>query len=138
MKNNKFIKIFIKYAACVIPAALVSLLVLDTHEYALAASDVERYRILTDAFTIPGVILIMVAALVFISNLGGFDGLGYSLKVAIKRLLPFFGAAPDEKYIDYVERKRASRIKGYHFILFSGIAFLAAALFFMYKFYQLY
>ncbi|MBR5311073.1 MAG: DUF3899 domain-containing protein [Oscillospiraceae bacterium] len=138
MKNNKFVKILIKYAACIVPATIMTLLVIDTHELALAESEVERYRILTDAFTIPGVVLIMVAALVFISNLGGFDGLGYSLKVAIKRLLPFFGAVPDEKYGDYVERKRAHRIKGYQFILHSGLLFLAIALYFMYKFYQIY
>ena len=108
------------------------------HGFSAAASEVEKYRILSDAFTIPGVTLIRVAALVFISNFGGFDGLGYSVKYALKRLLPFAGLSDPGKYLDYVGRRRASRINNYSFIWISGVLFLAVALFFMYKFYQLY
>lgn len=138
MKNSKLLKTLLKYAACIIPGGIITLLVIELHGYSLAGSDVERYRVLCDAFSIPGVTLIMVAALVLISNAGGFDGIGYSVKYALKRLLPFAGLSDPGKYIDYVERRRASKIKRYSFIWISGLAFLAVALFFMYKFYQIY
>ena len=138
MNNKKLLKTLLKYAVCIIPGGIISAMVLNFHGYSSAGNAVERYRILCDAFTIPGVTLIMVAALVFISNFGGFDGIGYSVKYAIKRLLPFAGISDPGKYIDYVERRRASRINGYSFIWICGLGFLAVALFFMYKFYQLY
>lgn len=138
MNKKKLLTTLIKYACCIIPGAIISWLVLDQHGYSSALSDVERYRILCDAFTIPGVILIMAGALVWISNLGGFDGLSYSLKIALKRLLPFGSVEKPEKYFDYVERRKGKRLKGYHFIFITGIGFLALALFFMFRFYQLY
>ena len=137
MNKKKLLTTLIKYACCIIPGALISWLVLDQHGFAYA-TEVDRYRILCDAFTIPGVILIMAGALVWISNLGGFDGIAYSLKIAIKRLIPLGSVEPPEKYFDYVERRKSRRLKGYHFIFITGIGFLAVALFFMYKFYQLY
>lgn len=128
----------LKYACCIIPGGLISWTVISQYGYFTAKTDIERYRVLCDAFTIPGVILIMAGALVWISNLGGFDGIAYSLKIAIKKLIPFGAVEKPERYFDYVERKKGNRLKGYHFILITGMGFLAVALFFMYRFYQLY
>ena len=138
MKNNKLLNLLIKYAVCVIPAGLIATLVLSQHGYKEAATDMERYRILCDAFTIPGVILIMVGALIWISNTGFFDGISYSVGIALKRLLPFASIQMEDKYYDYKMRKKEARLKGYHFVFITGAVFLAAALFFMYKFYQLF
>lgn len=137
MNKKKLRSTIIKYAACLIPAGLISWLVVDLHGYSAAATEAERYRVLCDAFTIPGVTLIMISLLLVISNAGGFDGIGYSMKRAIKMLLPF--ANKDmEKYYDYRERRQNNKLKGFGFIMKSGLIFLAIALFFMYKFYQVF
>ena len=137
MKKKQILSTILKYAACIIPGGLVTWLVLDLHGYAFASSEAERYRVLCDAFTIPGVVLVMISLLFIISNSGGFDGIGYAVKRAAKMLLPFVGKDM-EKYYDYKERRQNSKLKGFSFIWKSGLLFLAAALFFMYKFYQVY
>lgn len=137
MKKKQILSTILKYAACIVLGGLISWLVIDQYGYASAASDAERYRVLCDAFTIPGVVLVMVSLLFVISNAGGFDGIGYAVKRAAKMLIPF--ANKDmEKYYDYKERRQGSKLRGFGFIWQSGLLFLAIALFFMYKFYRVY
>lgn len=120
-----------------VPAGLLAYLTMYLHGYFETVSKMQRYRILCDAFTIPGVVLIMFSALLLISNLGGLDGIGYSLKRMFKMLNPF--AKKDmERYAEYIENRKRNRIKGYSFILISGLIFMAVALYFMFKFYSIY
>ncbi len=139
MNKKKLKNTILKYAACIVPGGLVSYIVIIQYDYNSATEVFERYRILCDAFTIPGVILVMAYLLVLIANAGAFDGIGYIMKIAVRKLIPFLSAHyMPEKYYDYLERKKNSKIKGVNFILFSGILFLVFALIFMLKFYQVY
>lgn len=97
----------------------------------------EKYRILCDAFTVPGLLLLMFGLLLVISNEGAFDGIGYALSVAWKALIPG-GRTKMEKYFDYVERRRSKKVKGIGFLFVVGGVCMAAALVFMVLFYQLY
>lgn len=98
---------------------------------------VDKYRMLSDAFTVPGILLLMFGCLIWISNLGALDGLAYAVSFAIRSLIP--GARyKDEKYGDYVERKRENRVKGYGFLFISGGVTMAVAIVFMILFYSLY
>ena len=97
----------------------------------------EQYRILCDAFTIPGVLAIMFAFLLAISNDGFFLGLSYAVGVAMKALIPG-GRLKIEKYYDYVERRKGKKITGYGFLFLVGGVCLAAAVVFMVLFYRLY
>ena len=101
-----------------------------------AESLMNRYKILCDAFTIPGVMMLMFAILLSVSNEGALDGVGYVVKQGL-RMLTFRGLGT-EKYLDYVERRREKRVKGYGFLYVVGAAFLAVALIFMALFYSLY
>ena len=98
---------------------------------------VERYRILCDAFTIPGLLALCVGVLLWVSNDGLFYGLGYCLEVAWRGLIP--GARHKmERYYDYVERKRGKKVTGFGFLFVCGGVCMAIALIFMALFYQLY
>jgi hypothetical protein len=121
----------IKYAVATGVALALCLLTLWLHGFSLATELVDKYRILADAFTIPGVIILMVGCLVWISTTGFFDILAFAFSNLGARLIPFFGAKSDhESYYDYKMRKDKSRAKGYAFLFVVGAVFVVIALVF--------
>ena len=98
---------------------------------------IEWYRTLCDAFTIPGLILLMFGCLMSLSNTGAMDGLGYVVSIAVKMLIPG-GALNMERYKEYLDRRRANRIRGYGFLYIVGAGCMAVSLVFMVLFYSLY
>lgn len=102
-----------------------------------AAEPVEKYRMLSDAFMIPGMILIMAGLLLFVSGQGGMDGISYMAGRAIRSLVPGMDRV-DEKFFDYVKRKQEKRVRGYGFLFAVGAASLAVAFIFLFLFYRLY
>ena len=133
-------KELIKYAIAIAVGGLMVFSTLSLHGYANALPDLERYRMLADAFTIPGVFLMLLAALVWIANEGLFRGLGYVGSWLVRTLIPFAARKNgDEKYYDYVKRKEAQgKIGGYSFIFFTGAAFMIVAIVFIVLFYRIY
>lgn len=99
----------------------------------------ERWRILCDAFTIPGLTFIMVGFLMMIANEGFFDMLSYACSKAVGMFLPGRGFSDDgEKYYEYVQRKRENRTTGFGFLFVVGGVCMALALLFLFLFYRLY
>ncbi|MBE5802783.1 MAG: DUF3899 domain-containing protein [Clostridiales bacterium] len=126
----------LKYGITAAVGGLLTWLTLDLHGFSSALPKLEQYRLLCDAFTIPGIILVMVGFLVMISNAGNFLGLGYAAKHAVKMLIPF-GNKKDERYYDYYQRKQEQgKVKGYGFIFITGLAFMMVAITFFILFYS--
>ena len=99
----------------------------------------ERWRILCDAFTIPGLTYGMVGFLMLVAKEGFFDMLAYACSKAVGVFLPGRGFSDDgEKYYDYVQRKRGNRATGFGFLFVVGCVLMAFALVFMFLFYRLY
>lgn len=88
------------------------------------------YMVLCDAFTIPGVLILLTGCLMAVGNQGAFDGVGYALSVAAKMLIPG-GRASVERYSDYRERKHEKKGGRFGFLLVDGGCFLAVALVFL-------
>lgn len=124
----------LKYGITALVGGLLTWLTLDLHGFSSTMPKLQRYRLLCDAFTIPGVILVMVGFLVMIANAGNFLGLGYAVKHAVKMLIPF-GNKKDERYYDYYQRKQQGKITGYGFIFITGLVFMAVAMVFFTLFY---
>lgn len=103
----------------------------------IGASLVVQCWILCDALTIPGTLLLMVGCLVWVSNLGALDGIAYALSFTVRSLIPGMRGKRDEKYADYVERRREKPVRGYGFLLISGGITLGIALAFMGMFFAL-
>lgn len=97
---------------------------------------VEWYRIVCDAFTVPGLIFLMVGCLVSLSNQGALDGIGYAATVAFRMLIG--AGARMERYKEYLERRRANRMRGYGFLYVVGGACMAVSGVFMLLFYSVY
>ena len=128
---NNLAKNLLKYGISTLSAGGVTLLILWNYEFWDAPTLVERYRILANAFTIPGVILMMFAALIWVSADGFFDGLAYAFSQAKDRLIPFVGAKrKHETYYDFKQRKQEKRPRGYGFLFFVGAAFTLVAVIF--------
>ena len=126
MKKN-----VIKYAVATGVALALCLLTLWLHGFTLDGELVDKYRILADAFTIPGILMLMVGCLVWISTTGFFDILSYAFINLKERLVPFVGAKSEhETYYDYKVRKGKSRASGYAYMFVVGAAFMVIALVF--------
>ena len=129
--------LLLKYGITAAVGGCMAWTVLDLHGFAAAQSLVDKYRILADAFTIPGVVILLSGVLVLISNEGIFEGLSYVMSYAVKMLIP--GAAQKmETFRDYLLRRRENRVKGYGFLYVTAVVFLAAAGVFMALFYSVY
>lgn len=126
----------IKYGICVVIAALMVWAYIAAREFE-PVSWKERYLILCDAFTIPGILFISAGALVWVSNLGAMDGIVYCLRFMVFSLIPGKRLERDEQYGEYVERKSQNRVKGYGFLFWSGLITMGIALIFMALYYSL-
>ena len=108
-----------KYGLCALFVAGMAFAYLLPRGFAEA--DVkEKYRLLCDALTVPGVLLICAGALVWVSSLGALDGLSYGLRLAFRALIPGKRLQKEESYHDYVSARRKKRVGGYGFLLISG------------------
>ena len=123
--SENFRKTLLRYVITTVVAAAVTVFLIFAFGFDKAVDPADKYRILTDSFTIPGAILTMIAVLIRISKEGIFDGISYALRYAGSTLIPFLGIAKPESYYDYRQKKKEKgRIQGYSFLLYVGIAFL--------------
>ena len=113
------IRLFIGYCVCIAIGVALVLLVMDNYGYADAETEAERYRILCDAFTIPGVTLMLSAGLVAMYNQGVFTGVTYALRRTKDILLPFL-KTEYIKYPEYKRRKEQKKVRHYSFLLITG------------------
>lgn len=134
--NKNFKNTIIKYAICIGISAVVALAVLFIKGFFTLTDLAQKYRYLSDAFVIPGVLFMAFAGMIFVSDEGSFDGVGFAFKKALRVILPFIGLS-DESYADYRERKhQKGKTKGYSCMLFTGLAFFLVGVVFMVLFNQ--
>ncbi len=121
-----------KYLITTAIAGLSTVAILSLRDYWSVTEAVDKYRILADAFTVPGVILMMVSILIWLSSDGQFDGLSYAFRYAGKMLLPFLQKKNEhETYYDYKRSREGKRLHGFSFLFFVGLAFVLIAIVFV-------
>lgn len=135
--SKRAISNLIKYGCSAAVVALLAWSYISLRDFA-GAELVDKYRMLCDAFTIPGLMLILVGAMIWVSSQGALDGLVFCVRFAVFSLIPGKRVERDEKYADYVERRRGKRAKGYSFLFYSGLATMVIAGVFMALFYSVY
>ena len=130
LKNN-----LLKYGITVVIGGLMAYFITSSYGYGQAAAGAERLRILSDAFTVPGVMLIMCGFLVMVSNGGFFNGISYAAGYAIRLLIP--GASKNMgKYGDYVEQRAKRKKLSYGFLFVVGAVYLVIAIVFIILYYN--
>lgn len=124
MKEKKSVKyLLIRYGICIAVGLSMLFTVLLINNYFKTEDAQNKLRILCDAFCIPGMLLVLSAGLVFVSNEGAFNGVLFGLKRTKDVLLPFL-PYHHMNYRTFVEKRKAKKVKGYGFIAISGAAFL--------------
>jgi hypothetical protein len=99
----------------------------------------EQYRILADSFSIPGLLLVLFTALIWVSSEGAFDGLGYAFSRVGSMFIPFHKKSLEHKtYYDYKMEKKDKRAHGYSFLFFVGLFYLAVSIVFIILFESVY
>lgn len=94
----------------------------------------EEIKVLCDAFFVPGVVFIGISGLAWASDMGAFDGLGYSVSTMINTHMPAgkgLNWHKKETYEEYKERKHApEKKKKLKASFVMGVAMLALAIIF--------
>ena len=129
----------IKYAVCFGVEALIAFLVIWSKGFFTDRVAV-NIQILSDAFFVSGVMMTLLACMMYISGEGGLIGIGFVLRNVVLAFIPM-GRARHEKYADYRERKLSEAKKpGDHCMLLTGLFFLAIGIIFTaiwyFKFYN--
>ena len=90
---------------------------------------VDWYHWICDGLTLPSMLLLSAGLMIWISNAGAFDILGYTFKSFIR----MFTSDRDshETYGDYVAEKKEKRIHGYGFLIISGSISMGLTLLFL-------
>ncbi len=91
---------------------------------------VEWYQWICDGLTLPSVLLLSSGILIWVSNAGALDFLGYSGRFIAQLFLP----ATHKRYGtygDYVLERKDKRVKGYAFLLISGAVSMGLTLLFL-------
>ena len=129
--------VLLKYGITTLIGAALAAVYLLLRNFTGSEPPAERYRMLCDAFTIPGTLLMLSAALVALANQGSFTGIGYSAKNLFDLLIPGAGLRKHETYGDYYERHQ-KKVTGYGFLLQVGAVFMAVAIVFFILFYHVF
>ena len=130
-------KTIIKYAISVTVSCAFVVLFLLINNFSFSLEPVTKYRLLADAFTVVGSFMVLLSALVWVSTTGFFDGIAYAFKHLFVMLIPGV-KGKDEKYYDYKTRMEGKRIKGYSFVLFTGLLHMVVAGIFIILFYSVF
>lgn len=125
-------KLLLKYSITTVAAGIFTLLLLWLRDFGSADTLQDQYRILADPFSVPGILLILLTALIWASSEGAFDGLGYAFGRVGSMLIPFFKKSLEHQtYYDYKMSKKDKRAHGYSFLFFVGLVFLAVDIVFI-------
>ncbi len=106
--NQTLKKILITCLIATAIAGIVTLSILMQRGW--GATTQETYKNFSDAFSVPGVLLMAISAVVWISQTGGFDAIGFIMGKVVRSLIPF-GRSRElkgETYAEYKDRKHPS------------------------------
>jgi len=102
----------------------------------LSLERIDQYRVLCDAFSLPGIFLLLIGLLILMNNLGALDTIAYFGHYLLHTFLPVaFGKGMS--YVDYIEDRRSKRDSGYGFLFIVGGVFTAVGIVFLILFMKL-
>lgn len=111
MKDRSIKRTIISYSVTFVLAAAVTLMILFYKDAFQIESLRTLYGVLSDAFFVPGVILMGFGIMVHIAEGGFLDGISYSLRRAALSFIPGGRIKKEETYREYKERKNDTRKK---------------------------
>lgn len=133
-RTKRFLIRFI--VALLVGAALALLFLLARKFFTGAYEGKDRIRYLADAFTIPGVTLLLSGLLVWCTRKGAFDGVTFSVGLFFHTIFRP-GTMTKQKYPDYVAEKQEKRKEkpGHTYLYAAGGIYLVVAIVFLLFYY---
>lgn len=117
LMDGKYIK---KCVIAAVAAVAVIVIYLLVHGFFDLETLSDKYRTISNAFFVPGSLMICSGALIWISTMGFFDLFSFSFKKLYERAT-FKREHEFEKYYDYKEHKEEKgRATGYSFLFLVG------------------
>ena len=114
--------LLIKYTICFCIASLITFIVFWIKGF-FTDSLAVNIQILSDGFTVSGIMLLLFAGMIFISGEGALIGISFVLRNAFLTFIPM-GRAKQERYADYRARKLGGMKKSSdHSLLVIGLLF---------------
>lgn len=131
---SNWVKNLLRYGSCTLFEAAIFAIYLNAWQM-VDMSTQDICRTIADCMTVSGVLMLSVAGMLWASNEGALDGVGYVVSFMIRSLIPGRRLERDERYAEYVERRREKPIRGYAFLVIYGGCSLAIGLVFTALFY---
>ncbi len=131
MKDAK--KSVVKYLVTIGISFAASLFIMWLRDIGAADTLATQYKILADAFTVPGVILVCFSGIMWVASDGFFDSLGYAFSRVGGMFIPFL-RSKHETYYDYKQRKgekRDEKGNSFWYLFFVGIGFILVSVVFV-------
>lgn len=129
--------LLLKYAVCFGIAALITVCVFAAKGFFTDSASV-NLQILSDGFSVSGILITLFAGLLFVSGEGAFIGIGFVLRNVVQAFVPM-GRRHHEFYAQYRERKLGKLKKQEdHCVLFTGLFFLIIGITLTVIWYQVY
>ncbi len=125
---SKGIKNLLKYGITVTLCLVVSVLVAWNRGLFTATKLDDIYRILSDAFYLPGILLVLFGLLMWLAGEGALMGIGYVMKSLVRLIIPF---RQHETYAEYVAKKAEKEKVKFGFLLIVGLAFFLVGVVFL-------
>ena len=134
IKESKW-GVVIKYSITVATMALFGITVALSGNLFTQTTLKDIFRILCDAFMLPGVLAICAGFLVMIANTGFFSGVKYLGKSFLGVFIPGI-RLKQKRYKDFKENEdKKEKIKNYGFLFLTGCVFSVIGLVFLVLFY---
>lgn len=132
-EERSVLKTVLKYGIAFICGAAVTVVMIISGKPFSAETTAEKYKILCDAFSIPGLLILLLAMLVWASGQGAFTGLGYLGRYLRRALIPGGRTKyPHETFYDYLQEKKEKKGKtSVAFLFIVGAVFLAVGIVFL-------
>ena len=112
-----------KYITCFIVASLITFVIFWIRGF-FTDSIAVNIQILSDGFSVSGILMLIFAGMMFISSEGALIGIGFVLRNVFLSLIPM-GRSKQEAYAQYRERKLSElKRSADHCILVTGLVFL--------------
>ena len=136
--NSNKNKTILKYGIAISCGAAVAVYIIFSGRAFSAETSAERYKTLCDAFSVPGLLMILVGILIWLSGQGAFAGLGYLGRYLRRSLVPGGRTKyPHETFYDYLQEKKEKRGSvSYSFLFIIGASFLAVGIVFLVLYYK--
>lgn len=112
-----------EYAICFGIGVFIAFLVIWANGF-FTESPAVNVQILSDAFFTAGILMTLLAAMMYVSSEGALLGIGFILRNVVLTFIPM-GREKHEKYIDYRARKLSERKeRSNRSILVTGLIFV--------------